>query len=581
MPTAPPTTFVVLLGAADWPNYPELDKSDAFGASGEALREYFGPKWLGLSKAQVCDLFDSPLEASVQLEEISEFVVKKIPAALAAAFPKPGDMPKAADLLVYYIGHGEYIRTAGTGSTRISEVYCVLPRCTVGKEFLLLSTSFPILSLFQAIAKCNIPLRKYLILDACYAAGASWALQSPRGKVIRKSIYKCAEEAFPDSGVALLCSSSRDDVSRAPGNRTMFTGALLDVLTNSEQVAGAPENDWRSFRPESDWWTLREVGDLVETLIVQKYANAAIRPEVHVPVKYAGDIATKVRLFPNPVHLARPQRYQSAEEQFTSVGPPPRPAQEVFLSEVPSSTCLSDLTLPEELYLLLADDSSANTHLLSGSFPDYCSFASTGACAAALAELVLADRVRLWQEEDNAGRLNIRAEVINQTPLGNGVLDVALICLAGERSPIDLGGSGGLGKVFHQIKDRRKFILQQLTLRRILGERIVTGFFSLFIGPKYPILAIDQQSNLRRKFSHAIAAGAPLSPRVAILVLIARECTAHGGDFIFDRAFTQDVKQSQRIAAIELAQENELARLIQQMVAAALEPPDDSHLTAT
>jgi hypothetical protein len=60
MPTAAPTTsttFALLLGAAEWPEYSGLDTPDALAGSAKAFEEYLGPKCLGLPTIHVRNLF--------------------------------------------------------------------------------------------------------------------------------------------------------------------------------------------------------------------------------------------------------------------------------------------------------------------------------------------------------------------------------------------------------------------------------------------------------------------------------------------------------------------------------------------
>jgi hypothetical protein len=65
----------------------------------------------------------------------------------------------------------------------------------------------------------------------------------------------------------------------------MFTGALLQILKFGTLV-GPVE------------FSLADIGDLATALIREKYADEAVRPEVHTPEKKKGDVAL-IPLFPN------------------------------------------------------------------------------------------------------------------------------------------------------------------------------------------------------------------------------------------------------------------------------------------
>jgi hypothetical protein len=71
-------------------------------------------------------------------------------------------------------------------------------------------------------------VRRFLIIDSCFAAASFREFQSSPLEV---AAVKALRD-LPTSGTALLCSSSRDDVSLAPTDAgyTMFSSALLDVL---------------------------------------------------------------------------------------------------------------------------------------------------------------------------------------------------------------------------------------------------------------------------------------------------------------------------------------------------------------
>ncbi len=206
---------------------------------------------------------------------------------------------------------------------------------------------------------------------------------------------------------------------------------------------------------------------------------------------------------------------------------------------------------------------------------------------AALAELVLANRIKLKQvDETTTSQTPIfRVAVIDQTPLGNSLLDFALTslaCLNKELGSINFADDQEWGKVFGKGRDSWRFVIQHLVSKRMLSETTTKGFFSLFTKRRYPIIAIKQQQELRNELSRIVRAGGPLSLRVSLLVLIAWQFTRGETETVYwDRAFVGDIKESQKLAAVEFARETELARLVGRMIDAATELDSDRVRSST
>src|SRR5262249_35127335 len=96
------------------------------------------------------------------------------------------------------------------------------------------------------------------------------------------------QEKLPARGTALLCAAGPRDPAKAPPKLryTMFSSVLLDILKD-----GAPEYPARM--------SLTQIGDRAKALIVQRFPDEAVRPQVHSPDQGDGDIAGHP-LFPNP-----------------------------------------------------------------------------------------------------------------------------------------------------------------------------------------------------------------------------------------------------------------------------------------
>ena len=131
-------------------------------------------------------------------------------------------------------------------------------------------------------------LRRFLILDCCFAESAYKLFQSRGDKNPAVIAHDQSLQDLPKFGTALLCSSSARNVSIVPegGRNTMFTGALMDVLRSGDRTI-------------STSLSLMQIGRQVEWRIREQYADDAVRPKVSSPDQSEGDIAS-IPFFPNP-----------------------------------------------------------------------------------------------------------------------------------------------------------------------------------------------------------------------------------------------------------------------------------------
>ncbi len=262
----PQATLAVILGASEFPKS-QLSPSAAFRLSAERFHEYLTAKdKFNLPTSNLLNLFDNPSAATDLDEQVGSFLNERI------AAQRDGDFP-VSDLIIYYVGHG--------GFSEDGSQYFLALRDTRSRNKLM--SSYAIKSLARTVKEHARDIRKYLILDCCFAASAYAAFQAGP---ISIAVEQTAEE-FPAKGTALLCASGpRNPAMTLPKEKyTMFSGALLDLLEKGDGK-------------ESDTFSLANAADLTCHLIRERYKDEAVRPEVHVPDQSVGSVAA-LPLFPN------------------------------------------------------------------------------------------------------------------------------------------------------------------------------------------------------------------------------------------------------------------------------------------
>jgi hypothetical protein len=276
----PTTTLALILGVSACPRAPSLEMLPQCRASAAAFRDHL-LTGQALPEANIKDMFDSQMQPSEQIDEIEDWIATRRSASLSVLGSDVRDM------IVYYTGHG--------GFTRSDQAYFLATAQT--REGAEGATSIRYSDLAASLKRQTRGLRRYLILDCCFAA-AGVIMQSD----INSLLVQRVEEELPPEGTAVLCSSSARLVSIAPRGEpyTMFSGALLTCL-----CAGIPNLRSRI--------SLEELGDQVRNLIQTKFPDRAVRPELHVPDQDKGNPA-KIGLFVNAA-------YRQADEPL----PPPPP----------------------------------------------------------------------------------------------------------------------------------------------------------------------------------------------------------------------------------------------------------------
>ena len=162
-----------------------------------------GPEGLYLRSDNVLDLFDSPQPAPELLKSIVGFLREK---SLTI---------KSTSLILYYVGHGAFVgRIISSDSSSDAE--------------LMGASSLRIRDLAKAILRNTSGMRRYLILDCCFAASAYAAFQTAP---LQAAVQRTQVE-LPPEGTALCVASGARDPALAPKDETYttFTGALLQVL---------------------------------------------------------------------------------------------------------------------------------------------------------------------------------------------------------------------------------------------------------------------------------------------------------------------------------------------------------------
>jgi tetratricopeptide (TPR) repeat protein len=268
---SPETTLVVILGAQEWPQCPNVQKMPQAGTAARNLENYlFSSSGLGLPRDNVLNLFDSLSAPAAMIKDVSEFVRRRT-AVILNELKRP-----AADLLIYFVGHGEKLLPEGTYSLSVQFTEAEL------QEF----TSLSMNDLARLIRGFARTLRCYFVLDACHSGAA---LEAFTDQPPTREEEQAATNCFPDRGLALLCSSSAGDTSKAPeGNAyPMFTDAMLTALSQ-----GHPERSKRL--------SLRDVKDLCVEWLNKRYEKAKVWPVVHSPYQFQGGELTDFPLFPNP-----------------------------------------------------------------------------------------------------------------------------------------------------------------------------------------------------------------------------------------------------------------------------------------
>src|SRR4051794_35225182 len=98
----PPTTLVLVLGASEWPNAPNLPGLPLFAHSARGFIRYLlSEEGFGVSKNNLLDLFDSDQPPNGLDHAISTFLIRRQEELRTEGTP-------AKDLILFYVGHGGF-----------------------------------------------------------------------------------------------------------------------------------------------------------------------------------------------------------------------------------------------------------------------------------------------------------------------------------------------------------------------------------------------------------------------------------------------------------------------------------------
>jgi hypothetical protein len=272
-PPSPETTLAIILGASEFPKQPNLVSTQAFLNSAKAFREYLlNSSGLGITAENVLDLFDSDDSAPDMDEKVGNFLEER-------QQNLSEQNQKARDLLVYYVGHGGF-------SSPGDEYFLAIRKTHIRNEG---PSSYGIKALANTLRENATHLRRYLILDSCFAAAAYSSFQSAPLEIAKRQTLL----ELPPKGTALLCAAGPKDPAKTLPTQllTMFSEAFLEALrVGDPQITGK--------------LSFRDVSEITRSLIKTKFPNKAIRPEMLSPDQRQGDLAT-TPFFPNATQSAK------------------------------------------------------------------------------------------------------------------------------------------------------------------------------------------------------------------------------------------------------------------------------------
>jgi WD40 repeat protein len=313
---APETTLALIFGASRWQYAPKFEDAPSFERSADALFSFLEePSGLGLPVRNIKTFFNSLDDAAEQLEQAGSFIERH-------RKETTGNDQSPRDLLVFYVGHGDFEGEA-------KDFYLSVRRTQERRPLI---TSITARELGNLIRHSASDLRSYLIIDCCFAAAIQHGfMTSPLGLAELK-LHEALPRAslgsdeiigdLPASGVALLASAGPNKPALAPSGYplTAFTTALLDVLKNGHARLGPR-------------LSLQDIHLLVERRVSELFPDAA-RPEMR-PLHQSRGRVELVAFFPNPafqgVQNARRREAEEAArlaQEQRRADQAPRPAEE-------------------------------------------------------------------------------------------------------------------------------------------------------------------------------------------------------------------------------------------------------------
>ena len=152
---SPERTISILLGSSEYPRDPNNNKEfmqEALSQSHSDFLAYLqSPQGMGLADENICDLFGSDTNFIEQHDTIAAFLKQQME-RLGTAEP--------VDLIIFFWGHGYFVD---------GEFHFALKHYKSGEER---TTGFPIKTLAAIFRREARDVRRYWLLDCCYADGA-------------------------------------------------------------------------------------------------------------------------------------------------------------------------------------------------------------------------------------------------------------------------------------------------------------------------------------------------------------------------------------------------------------------------
>src|SRR6266436_5538137 len=163
----PDTTLAITLGASSWPEHPSFEPSDAFRNSADAIRAYLlDQNGLALPRRNLKSIFDSYDDPPVVLDEIVRFLRTR-----GKELTDAGTSPR--DLIVYYVGHGGFANPS-------SDFFLAMRSTRRVDPYISSLTANSLSNVLRQEARF---LRKYLIIDSCFAASLHGVFMGSGGPV--------------------------------------------------------------------------------------------------------------------------------------------------------------------------------------------------------------------------------------------------------------------------------------------------------------------------------------------------------------------------------------------------------------
>lgn len=266
-------TLMMSLGGDRYPSSPHL-VHEAFGPSSRLLSGILMHAHFGIVGADDhLDLFDDDRSWPDQLLAARTWMRGRLQDGRTTGRP-------AENVIVHYVGHGWFKPNSDDHLLTINH--------TDRDDKAV--TSAALSGLNDMLKREARPLRRFYMLDACFAAASVRDLMADHGEVIERQvgqILRVWPEEVATRGVAALCSADKSSIASAKGQDsvTQFTDGLLAVLSQGEASFG-------------DDMSLREVTLKLREVLEARYGEEMVHPVLVAPNDEEGGIAG-VPLFPN------------------------------------------------------------------------------------------------------------------------------------------------------------------------------------------------------------------------------------------------------------------------------------------